>query len=79
MLLSGLLSANSMVMSALSGAGSDDRIQETTMFGMNSLQKRMQYRRTVRELKNLPVDTALDLDIYPGDAKKIAHRAVYGH
>ncbi|MGB7241320.1 MAG: hypothetical protein WBC93_04435 [Sulfitobacter sp.] len=49
------------------------------MFGMNSLHKRMQYHRTVRELKNLPVGTALDLDIYPGDAKKIAHRAVHGH
>lgn len=49
------------------------------MLGMNRLQKRMQYHRTVRELQNLPTDTALDLDIYPGDAKKIAHRAVYGH
>jgi uncharacterized protein YjiS (DUF1127 family) len=40
--------------------------------------KRAAYRRTVRELSNLPIDTALDLDIYQGDAAKIAHQAVYG-
>jgi hypothetical protein len=27
----------------------------------------------------MPLDVALDLDIYRGDARKIAHRAVYGH
>ena len=46
---------------------------------MNQLQKRRDYLRTVRELRRLPLDTALDLDIYPGDAEKIAHRAVYGN
>ncbi len=40
--------------------------------------KRAAYRRTVAELKALPTDTALDLDIYHGDAEKIAHRAIYG-
>ena len=40
--------------------------------------KRALYRRTVAELKALPTDTALDLDIYYGDAERIAHRAVYG-
>ena len=49
------------------------------MLDMTSIRKRIQYQRTVRELKNLPLNTALDLDIYPGDAKIIAHRAVYGH
>ena len=44
-----------------------------------SLKKRALYARTVRELRNLHVDTALDLDIYPGDAKAVAHRAVYGY
>lgn len=45
---------------------------------MNELQKRREYNRTVRELRRLPLDIALDLDIYPGDAEKIARRAVYG-
>ncbi|MEO1238947.1 MAG: hypothetical protein AAFW64_04645 [Pseudomonadota bacterium] len=40
--------------------------------------KRALYHRTVAELKALPTDTALDLDIYKGDAEKIARRAVYG-
>lgn len=45
---------------------------------MTELKKRALYHRTVRELRRLPLDTALDLDIYPGDAEKIASRAVYG-
>lgn len=45
---------------------------------MAELQKRRDYHRTVRELRRLPLDVALDLDIYPGDAEKLAHRAVYG-
>ena len=36
------------------------------------------YRQLVRELRSMSVDTALDLDIYPGDVEKIAHQAVYG-
>jgi len=42
------------------------------------LKKRAAYRRTVRALRSMPLDTALDLDIYRGDAKDIARRAVYG-
>ena len=42
------------------------------------LKKRAMYNRTVREIRNMPLDTALDLDIYPGDAERLAHRAVYG-
>lgn len=45
---------------------------------MAELEKRRAYNRTVRELSRLPLDVALDLDIYPGDAEKIAKRAVYG-
>ncbi|WP_425039147.1 hypothetical protein [Primorskyibacter sp. S187A] len=41
-------------------------------------QKRASYLRTVDALRNMPVDVALDLDIYPGDAEKIAYKAVYG-
>lgn len=36
------------------------------------------YRKTRDEIANLPLDVALDLDIYPGDADRIAHGAVYG-
>ena len=41
--------------------------------------KRAAYRRTRDEIARLPLDIALDLDIFPGDAEKIAHKAVYGH
>ncbi len=36
------------------------------------------YRRTLRELDSLPLDTRLDLDIDSGNLRQIAHRAVYG-
>ena len=39
---------------------------------------RARYMRTKAELEAMPLDVALDLDIYPGDAGKIAHAAVYG-
>lgn len=42
------------------------------------LQKRAAYNRTVREIRSMPLDVALDLNIYPGDAEKIAEQAVYG-
>jgi hypothetical protein len=42
------------------------------------LQKRAAYNRTVREIRSMPRDVALDLDIYPGDAEIIAERAIYG-
>lgn len=45
---------------------------------MDELNKRRAYRKTVRELSRLPIDVALDLDIYRGDAEKIARQAVYG-
>lgn len=37
------------------------------------------YARTRDEIARMPQDVALDLDIYPGDADRIARRAVYGH
>lgn len=42
------------------------------------LKKRAAYHRTVREIRAMPRDVALDLDIYPGDAEIIAARAIYG-
>lgn len=40
--------------------------------------KRALYVRTRDEIARMPLDVALDLDIYPGDAERIAHAAVYG-
>lgn len=40
--------------------------------------KRRAYMRTVSELRQLPLDAQLDLDLYAGDIRRIAHRAVYG-
>ena len=45
---------------------------------LDDLKKRRSYNRTMRELSRLPLDTALDLDIYAGDIRDIARRAVYG-
>ncbi|MES2146160.1 MAG: hypothetical protein V4516_17880 [Pseudomonadota bacterium] len=36
------------------------------------------YRKTRDEIANLPLDIALDLNIFPGDAERIARQAVYG-
>ncbi len=36
------------------------------------------YVKTRDEIANLPLDMALDLGIYRGDAHRIAHDAVYG-
>ncbi len=43
-----------------------------------TLNKRVAYNRTVREIKNMPLDVALDLGIYRDDAEKIARKSVYG-
>ena len=49
----------------------------TTVY--SAVEKRIAYLRTKRELENLPHDLAVeDLGIYPGDAARIASRAVYG-
>ena len=48
----------------------------TTM--KTAARNRLAYHRTVTELQHLPLDVALDLDINPGDARRIAHKAVYG-
>lgn len=45
----------------------------------SALAKRAAYNRTRREIANLPLELAVeDLGIYPGDADRIASRAVYG-
>lgn len=42
------------------------------------LRDRALYIRTRNEIARLPLEVALDLDIYPGDAERIARQAVYG-
>lgn len=36
------------------------------------------YRQTRDEIARMPLDVALDLDIFPGDAERIARKAVWG-
>jgi hypothetical protein len=36
------------------------------------------YLETRDEIARMPLDVALDLNIYPGDADRIAREAVYG-
>ena len=44
----------------------------------SAAQKRAAYRRTLFELQGVPAHLAEDLGIYPGDAKRLARKAVYG-
>lgn len=41
-------------------------------------EQRAAYATTVKELSAMSIDTALDIDIYHGDIRKIARDAVYG-
>ena len=43
-----------------------------------TIAKRAVYARTKRELRAMPLDVALDLNIDRADAARIAHIAVYG-
>ncbi len=40
--------------------------------------KRARFIHTRDEIARMPLDVALDLNIYPGDASRIAYEAVYG-
>jgi uncharacterized protein YjiS (DUF1127 family) len=42
------------------------------------LRQYARYRRTRDEIARMPLDVALDLNIYPGDADRIARKAVWG-
>lgn len=44
-----------------------------------ALRKRAAYERTAYELAHMPLETARDLDLDPREARKNAHRAVYGY
>jgi hypothetical protein len=49
---------------------------------LDTLQTRLKqyaaYTQTKAEIENMPLDVAIDLDIYKPDAAKIAAQAVYG-
>ena len=40
--------------------------------------KRARFVQTRDEIARMPLDVALDLNIYPGDAHRIAYETVYG-
>lgn len=42
------------------------------------LRQRAAYIRTRNALRDMPLNVAIDLDIYPYDADKLAAKAVYG-
>ena len=43
-----------------------------------ALTKRRLYNRTVRELRAMPLDVALDLDLARSEAARTARAAIYG-
>lgn len=45
---------------------------------VSAAERRARYARTRREIARLPLDVALDVDLYPRDAARIARKAVYG-
>ncbi|MGD9918273.1 MAG: hypothetical protein AB7U46_09650 [Paenirhodobacter sp.] len=44
----------------------------------HAAERRARYLRTRDEIARMPLDIALDLEIYPGDAARLAREAVYG-
>lgn len=52
-------------------------IQFFTRLG-HRLEQRARFMATRDEIARMPQDVAFDLGIYPGDADRMAHEAVYG-
>ncbi|GGG60552.1 hypothetical protein GCM10011415_03110 [Salipiger pallidus] len=44
----------------------------------NRLDAHSRFRRTLRELRAMPLDVALDLELNPAEFRRIAAEAVYG-
>jgi hypothetical protein len=44
----------------------------------HAAEKRAQFNSIYRELRSMPRDTAIDLGMFPEDAYRVAHEAVYG-
>jgi uncharacterized protein YjiS (DUF1127 family) len=73
---------------AISGMGPDSQVPEGKMnmrHSMKTLIDRLKtaarnyarYTKTRNEIARLPLDVALDLGLYPGDADRIARKAVW--
>jgi uncharacterized protein YjiS (DUF1127 family) len=45
---------------------------------MAAAHDRERFRQTRNEIARMPLDVALDLGIYPGDADALARKAVWG-
>jgi len=45
---------------------------------MTAARDRARFRQTRNEIARMPLDVALDLGIYPGDADELARKAVWG-
>lgn len=43
-----------------------------------AVRRHAEYHRTLNELRSIPDAMAEDLGIYPGDARRVAHAAIYG-
>ena len=44
----------------------------------SAIEKRVAYSRLKRELRTMPVETAIDLGMFREDADKVASKAIYG-
>jgi len=44
-----------------------------------AVEKRIAYERTAAELARMPLETAIDLDMDPAEAREVSHKAVYGY
>jgi hypothetical protein len=58
------------------GKGDDTMPMLTNL--REAARKRAEYRRTLAELRNMPLDVALDLDLDKSHPERVAHAAVYG-
>ncbi len=45
----------------------------------SAARRRAEYRRTLRELRSMPLQTMIDFDIDPNQFDRMAREAVYGH
>ncbi len=58
--------------------GFGDIVDNALKGALTSVKKYFAYRQTYTALNRLSTDALLDLDLYRGDLKDVARRAVYG-
>ncbi len=68
-----------MTTAVTSKPGFGNRIAQLYAQATDAAGRYAAYRRTYAELNALHIDALLDLDLYRGDLKQVAHKAVYGH